>query len=221
MSRTLIFANGAVNDGAKVQQAIAEAHADDVQPHIMAADGGARQAAHYGLAVHSVVGDMDSLAENEQAVLRANGAIFHEHSPQKDETDLELALTLARKQGADWVRVIGAMGQRIDQTLGNLQLLAAGQFRGYDVAIVDGDQSVRALHAGIHQISGQPGDTISLIPVGGAAEGVYTNGLEYSLYGETLLFGPTRGISNRLSTASASVSIRAGVLLVIHTASDA
>lgn len=221
MARTLIFANGAVSDGVRVREAIAEAHADDHQPHIMAADGGARQAAHYGLAVHSVVGDMDSLSESEQSVLRANGAIFHEHSPQKDETDLELALNLAKKQGADWVRVIGAVGQRIDQTLGNLQLLASQQLRGYDLAIVDGDQSVRALHAGIHQISGQPGDTISLIPVGGAAEGIYTNGLTYPLYGETLLFGLTRGISNELETASASVSIRAGVLLVVHTAGDA
>ncbi|HLU10926.1 MAG TPA: hypothetical protein VK003_14745, partial [Oceanobacillus sp.] len=71
-TRSLIFANGDINDGQMVQRAISFAP-DSL---IIAADGGARVAAHFGLSIDAVIGDMDSLSEAEIATLAAEAEIL-------------------------------------------------------------------------------------------------------------------------------------------------
>jgi thiamine pyrophosphokinase len=46
---------------------------------------------------------------------------------------------------------------------------------------------------------------------------VTTHGLAFPLLGETLLSGPGRGISNRITESSARVELASGALLVVHT----
>jgi thiamine pyrophosphokinase len=41
-------------------------------------------------------------------------------------------------------------------------------------------------------LQGRPGDIVSLIPLRGDVHGVRTEGLQYPLDGESLLFGATR-----------------------------
>jgi thiamine pyrophosphokinase len=64
---------------------------------------------------------------------------------------------------------------------------------------------------------GRPGDLVSLLPFGGDAIGVTTEGLAYPLRDERLVVGPARGISNVRLVAEARVSLRAGRLLIIET----
>jgi thiamine pyrophosphokinase len=61
---------------------------------------------------------------------------------------------------------------------------------------------------------------VSLLPVGGDALGVRTDGLLFPLAGEALRFGRSRGVSNEVAAAPASVSLEDGVLLVIETAKE-
>jgi thiamine pyrophosphokinase len=87
------------------------------------------------------------------------------------------------------------------------------------------DCDVRVVHDGQEafvirdtaQVGGRPGDTVSLIPIGGDAVGVTTSGLEYALDEETLKFGPARGVSNVLAENSAEVHVRQGLLLCVVT----
>jgi len=65
------------------------------------------------------------------------------------------------------------------------------------------------------EVHGLPGDTVSLIPLGGDAQGVRTLGLEYPLHAETLFFGATRGVSNVLLDKAATISLQTGILLVV------
>jgi thiamine pyrophosphokinase len=93
---------------------------------------------------------------------------------------------------------------------------------------VEGPQEISFIHPGDKlEINGQAGDTVSLIPIGGDAEGITTHGLEYPLRAETLHLGSTRGISNVLlpqapGAGKASVTLEAGLLLcaVIHQADE-
>ncbi|MBC8100421.1 MAG: thiamine diphosphokinase [Armatimonadetes bacterium] len=209
----LIFANGDINDGAMVQQALAHAH----QPQVIAADGGARAALYFGYLPDLVIGDLDSLSAVEVSSLAAQGVTIQRHPAEKDETDLELALKVAVQQGATWLRIIGAVGDRADQTLANFYLLALPELAGRDVAFVAGKQAIRLLRAGEHQLSGAIGDTLSLLPLGGAVHGVRTDGLRYPLHDETLAFGPARGVSNVMQRDQVTVQLREGVLLVVHT----
>lgn len=190
-------------------------------PHIIAADGGARIAEYYGFTVHTVVGDMDSISTEELDKLIENGAQVERFPQEKDFTDLELALNHASEAGFKWMRIIGGLGDRLDQTLANIYLLALPALKDCDVSMVAGKQEIRLLKPGQHLIEGIPGDTISLIPVGGDALGIQTDGLYYPLRDETLAFGPARGISNVLQTETAQISLKEGLLLVVHTVGKA
>jgi thiamine pyrophosphokinase len=184
---------------------------------VIAADGGARLAAACGLLPDVVVGDMDSLAPDEVNALRARGVSIQRYPANKDENDLELALMAAVARQATWIRVIGALGNRIDQTLANIWLLTLRDLAGRDVRLVSGRQTLWLIGPGTHTLGGTAGDTFSLIPLGGNAAGVRTENLLYPLRDEMLRIGPARGISNVMQAATAQVILGAGMLLVVHT----
>lgn len=213
MRPTLLFANGDPLDGAMVRRAIA-ACAD---PCIVAADGGALVAEFYGYTPQIIIGDMDSLDEAHLARYAALGAQIQRHPAEKDETDLELALMWCAEHACDPILIVGALGGRLDQLLANIYLLAHPALSGHDVQIVAGDQRARLLTPGTHSIDGAPGDTLSLLPVGGTVENIHTDGLYYPLTGEALTFGPARGVSNVLTEGRAQVRFGGGLLLAIHT----
>ncbi|MFN8527803.1 MAG: thiamine diphosphokinase [Anaerolineae bacterium] len=209
----LIFANGDANDGEMVRHAIRTAH----NPLIAAADGGARNAHYYGLAPEVVMGDMDSLTLDEIAQLEASGAQIVRYPAEKDETDLELVLLWAGRSGGRRIRIIGAVGDRLDQTLANVYLLALPSLRGLDVRMCSGKQEIRLALSGSITIDGAQGDTISLVPLSGIVRGVRTEQLYYPLNDEDLLFGPARGVSNVMNGDSAVIHVREGALLIVHT----
>jgi len=208
-----VFANGDISDGPMVRRTLNAFQA----PLIVAADGGARVAGYYGYPVDVLIGDMDSITQKELDSYKSAGIEVMAYPAEKDFTDLELALNYVGEQGFDMVRVIGGLGDRFDQTLANVYLLALPALTNTDIRIIAGKQEIRLLRAGEHMIHGQPGDTVSLIPVGGDATGIRTAHLYYPLDDETLVFGPARGVSNVMRGENASVSLESGLLLLIHT----
>lgn len=184
---------------------------------IIGADGGAARALSWGLIPDLVIGDMDSLSGGARETLEGQGCQFIEHPRAKDETDMELALSHAVRQGAQEIVVLGALGGRLDHTLANLLLLALPGLEGITVRIVDGDGEALLVRSGetLH-LQGKPGDLVSLLPVGGEVQGVSTNGLAWALQGATLRFGFTRGVSNEMTDSVASIEVQNGYLLVVH-----
>lgn len=215
MTKALLFANGDILTGATVDHALETAEQPDTL--LIAVDGGIDIADQYQITVHAVVGDFDSITPERQAQLKADGIEMIPFPPEKDFTDLELALKIARERGADWIRIIGGMGGRFDQTIANVYLLALPELAGCDVRFVAGEQTIWLLQAGEHTITGAEGDTLSLIPMGGAVEGIRTDNLYYPLRDETLSFGPARGVSNVLTASESTVTFQSGSLLAIHT----
>jgi thiamine pyrophosphokinase len=211
--RAIIFANGEFNDPPGVRGLL---RPDDL---VIAADGGTRHALAVGVSPHIVIGDLDSLSPDAQAQVRTAGARVVRFSPRKDETDLELALLHAARAGATEIVVLAALGGRLDQTIANLLLLTLPELREIDVRIVEGPQTAFLIPAGDDRalIEGQPGDTVSLIPLKGDAVGVTTVGLEWALHDDVLHFGPARGVSNVLKARQAQVRLRQGTLLCVIT----
>ena len=211
--RAIIFANGEFRDP---QRAGGLIRPDDL---VIGADGGARHALSAGVTPQVVIGDFDSLSPEEEADLSKAGSRLLRFSPRKDETDLELALRHAAREGATEIVILAALGGRVDQTIANVLLLALPELEGLDVRIVEGAQEVFLIH-GESLIKGQPGDTVSLIPLGGDATGVTAQGLEWPLHDDTLRFGPARGMSNVLTSEQARVHVRQGLLLCVVTQSE-
>jgi len=184
---------------------------------IIGADGGAAQALAWGLVPDLVIGDLDSLSEPDRAKLVQAGCRFLVHPRSKDETDLELALTQAIVEGARQITILGALGGRLDHTLANLLLLSLPVLEGVAVRIVAGVQEARLVRSGESVcLHGQPGDLVSLLPIGGEVRGVTTVGLAWPLQAETLLLGFTRGISNEMTSREACIQIEQGYLLLVH-----
>ena len=193
---------------------------------VVAADGGWAKAGALGLSPTVLVGDADSLSEEVFAAAAATPGISVERSRRdKDESDTELAVLAALHRRARRVIVLGALGgKRFDHALANVGLLALPSQGQGAVELLDATTRVRLLRgtaAGGDEadlmLDGLPGDVVSLLPFGAAAEGVTTSGLLYPLRGETLPPGPARGLSNVRTSPTARVSLRAGGLLIVET----
>jgi thiamine pyrophosphokinase len=189
---------------------------------IVAADGGARWLGAIGVRPHLLIGDLDSVDAQLVERLAADGVVVERHPADKEASDAELALERALASGADEIVVLGALGgDRLDHELANLLLLADPSRRSRQLRVVRGGTVVRALHGGARMsLLGAVGDLVSLLPVGGEAEGVRTNGLRFPLDGQSLRLGPSRGLSNVVVDPPASVSLERGTLLVVETASE-
>jgi thiamine pyrophosphokinase len=209
MPRAIIFANGILAEPVTARRVLRE---DDF---IIAADGGLHNAQTVGMAPQVLIGDFDSLTPSELTRQEKTGVLILRHPPEKDETDLELAIALACERQFTEIIVVGALGGRLDQTLGNIALLANGP-PGVDIRLEDGREEVLLIQQRV-VITGAPGDTVSLIPWGGSAEGVATENLRYPLNGETLHASKSRGISNEMLGEQAAVQLNHGLLLVIHS----
>jgi len=62
---------------------------------------------------------LDSLSDSARQSI--GNAEFISYPPEKNETDLELALLYAKEQGADQIVMVGAIGGRMDMTIGNIR----------------------------------------------------------------------------------------------------
>jgi thiamine pyrophosphokinase len=182
---------------------------------VIAADSGVHHARALGLHVDLVVGDLDSVDARELDAVVEAGATVERHPVDKDATDLELALHAAVDRGAERIVVLGAGGGRFDHFLANVLVLASPAFAGARVEALVGAARVVVVHDNA-VVDGEPGDLLTLLPVGGPAEGVRTTGLRFALDGERLDAGTTRGVSNELTGNQATITVDGGVLLVVQ-----
>jgi thiamine pyrophosphokinase len=207
--RALIFANG--DAAADIE------HWMQPDALVIAADGGTHNALQAGVTPQIVIGDLDSLPAEMRVDLETRGVQFIAYSPRKDETDLELALRYALEKGASEIAIFSALGGRWDQALANILLLALPELQHLPAYIVDTNQTLRVVaNGGEAHIKGRIGDTLSLIALGGDANGVSIRGCEYPLDNARLPFAHTLGISNVLSETQARVSVAKGIVLLIH-----
>ncbi len=183
---------------------------------IIAADGGSQHCLALDLLPDILIGDLDSTSESLRRDWEAKGVEIISHPERKDETDLELALLQAQKQGVDEIHVYGAVGGRLDMTFANLMLLAHPQLQ-IPVTLICGREEIHVLRAGdtLH-INGSPGDTISLISLQPGTNRITTENLEYPLKDQALGYGVSRGISNSLTAQEAAVHLQDGLLAVFH-----
>ena len=209
MPRILIFANGVLPD---VQKARALLSADDF---ILCADGGTLHALALGIRPSLVVGDLDSLTDDERQKVERAGVKTVRYPKDKNETDLELAIEHALELSPTSIVILGALGNRLDQTLGNLALLSDRRLAALDIRMDDGLEEAFFCRSRC-ELNGMSGDLVSLLPWESAVEGISTKGLKWPLDNETLYPERTRGISNELLSTQATVSLSSGLLLIIH-----
>ncbi len=182
---------------------------------VVAADLGLEHALALGLEVAVAVGDFDSASPEAVAVAEAAGTRIVRHPPEKDATDLELALDTALAMRPRRVLVVAGDGGRLDHALSALLLLASPRYASARIEALVGAARVHVVRDTL-VMDGAAGELVSLVPAHGPAVGVTTEGLAYPLRGETLDAGTSRGISNVFAESRATVILESGVLLAIR-----
>ncbi|MBI5944003.1 MAG: thiamine diphosphokinase [Chloroflexi bacterium] len=213
MPRIVIFANGLMPEPERVRALL---RPDDF---LIGADGGARHIMSLGLLPNFVIGDLDSLTEDDMYELGSADVRVDQYPADKDETDLELAIKYALQLDFTSIVIIAALGGRTDQALGNISLLTDLAASNADIRFDDGVEEMFFCRNQA-QVKGRSADLVSLIPWGGDVSGVVTTGLKWTLRGETLFSYKTRGISNEMIDGTATVQVQSGLLLIVHRRAD-
>ncbi len=204
-----------VTGGPHPDHALAALAADLPQADlVVAADGGSAVARSLGLDVDLLVGDLDSA--DEQAVAAAGEV--QRHPVDKDDTDLELALSAVVDAGLASATVVATMAGRVDHALGNLLVAAGDRWAGLRIDLRV-DDAVGWVVSDACPINGAVDDVVSLLAVGGPATGVTTTGLAWPLDDAVLVPGIGLGLSNRMAAPTAEVRLASGVLVVLRTGS--
>ncbi|HOM67088.1 MAG: thiamine diphosphokinase [Brevefilum fermentans] len=207
--RVFLFVNGELPEPDKIRTALQNTD------YLIAVDGGLRHLVNLGLTPHMVIGDLDSADPDAVQRLRLIGVEIRTFPTDKDETDLHLALDAALELAPDMIRVVAALGGRLDQTLANIFLLTRPDLAEVDIRLIDGHSEVFLIRKSAN-FSGEVGQRVSLLPLNGPVTGIHTEGLRYSLNNGTLFPDNTLGISNEMNAPTARISIQSGLLLCIH-----
>lgn len=188
------------------------------KPIVIAADSGFERARLADVEVDHLVGDLDSI--DPGLLDRIEQVRIHAHPADKDATDAELALHLARRIARDQptdLLVVGGTGGRLDHLLADIALLASELTEPFRLIAHLDRAIIRIVRPGPATVfDGVDGEIVSLLPQAGPVDGVDTAGLRWPLVDATLHAGTTRGVSNELAGGRATVSIRSGVLAVIQ-----
>ena len=218
MTRAIIFVNGNLSDLSQAKITITK---DDC---LIAADGGVQHILKLGLTPQIIIGDFDStplilrkkLTKIRKGLINQTPTLI-KYPRKKDKTDFELVIDYCLGKKLQEIIIFGVLGDRIDHLMANIFLLAKIQTENpaIKIKVIEGKKEIFILNKEI-VINGKIGDEISIIPVGEKLEDILTDGLEYQLNNESLLFGSTRGISNVMNKKLVKIKASAGIAMIEH-----
>lgn len=178
------------------------------------ADGGRVNAQRAGLKPDWYVGDSDSGGSPE-------GLPSVTLPPEKDVTDLEMAVELAFRQGCTDLILCGCTGGRLDHFLGGVHLLEQMDRRGGTGCLADPENEIRFVRPGVHRLARDDRFRyVSLLPLDEALRGVTLEGAKYPLRDAEVLRWTTLGISNECAAEVFTLTLREGRGLLIRSGTN-
>lgn len=183
---------------------------------IICADSGANHLYELGFVPHLIVGDFDSIREDVLQAYYEKGCKVETYPVEKDYTDTELAIQLALEKKPQEIDLLGGIGNRLDHSLANVFLLTAFSRESCRLRLVGSDYTAWVITAETIVV-GDPGDYVSLLALSKKVNGINLKGFKYPLCNASLARGSTCGISNELLQKEGYISLKNGVVLVVHT----
>ena len=200
MKRCIIF--GAL----PVEKLTVQPTPDDL---IIAADNGYAVAQSLGVTPDITVGDFDSLGE----VPKADNLI--KLDVRKNDTDLEHAVTVALDKGCDDFVIYGAVGGKLDHTLGNIAVAERIALAGAKSLFIGGDSSFTVIRNTSFELPARDGGRLSVFSLSEVSRGVEISGLAYEVTDFELSRTVTRGVSNAFIGKPSHISVSDGTLLIV------
>lgn len=177
---------------------------------IICADGGLRYAKQAGIRPDLLVGDQDSFTEGFPEGIPALIC-----RPEKDDSDMMLAVKEGISRGYQEFVLLGATGGRFDHTLANLQTVAYGLEQGVFVTMADRYNLISMLREDTIFLPRMDGCYLSVFSYTPSCEGVTLSGVKYPLSGAKLTNWFPLGLSNEILAQSAQITVEKGTLVVV------
>ncbi|MBR5967130.1 MAG: thiamine diphosphokinase [Lachnospiraceae bacterium] len=172
-------------------------------------DCGLRHAEALGREPDLIVGDFDSYENPHSAI----PTIVLPH--EKDDTDTAYAVKEGMRRGFDEFLLIGAIGERFDHSLGNIQLLYMLDSAGKKAMIADDYSLIEVVSS--EASVGEEAEYFSLLCISEKAEGITITGAKYELSDASLDCDFPLGVSNEvLPGQTARISVKRGRLLLVR-----
>lgn len=185
---------------------------------IIAADRGMEFLKEAGFKPDLIVGDFDSGDREVLEEYRGRGVEIRAYLPQKDSTDMEIAVLTALEKGSGSIVVLGATGTRLDHVLGSVKNLSIALKAGVPCEIVDAHNRIRLIDGPFRlKKAEQYGKYVSLLAFGEDVTNLTLDGFFYPLDGYTMTCADAIGISNEITAQEAVISFDGGRLLVIES----
>lgn len=201
MKRILIFGNGKLHN-----KFLQEIHGGD---YVIGVDRAAYWLLMHDIRPNTAIGDFDSITKEELNFIKKHIAIIKQYHPEKNRTDMELAIEYASGLAPAEVFIFGATGTRLDHMLATLHLLDKH-------ILIDNKNRVRLIGRGKTIIERSSYRYISILPYTKSIM-LSLTGFRYNLVCKTLKQGTTLGVSNEIIGKKASIEIFSGKALVIES----
>ena len=170
----------------------------------------------HGLVPHYAVGDFDSVTSTELEEIKLRVKNLLEYPREKDATGLELALDLVLKINPQDVLIYGAIGGRLDQSIGSVFLLEKLLKHGIKAEIADRNNSLRLIKERTSVERKYKFKYLSVLPFSSTAV-VSVAGCRYNLLRKKLNRRASLGISNEIVGKTAEVAVHQGLVLLIQS----
>lgn len=206
MPRCVILGAGPIRDDQACRSFLLE---DD---YILCADGGYVHARRMGIRPDLLIGDFDSMPIPEDA-----GCEMLSYPPEKDDTDMLLALKCGLARGFCDFLILGGLGGRLDHTVANFTVLAYALSHSARAVLRDEKNAAILLRDAAIRLPACHGFKMSVFPYGGGAQGVNLRGVKYPLADYTMEPYCTLGVSNELLPGGGEVSVKSGTLLLLFS----
>jgi thiamine pyrophosphokinase len=209
MKKTLIVAGGDV-DISHLDKCIKE----NLYDEIIAVDGGLTSVDLIGYKPDIIIGDFDTV--DKKLLDKYASAVILKLNPVKDNTDTEEAVDYAISHNATSVDIIGALGGRLDHTIGNIFLLKKAYELNVSARVLSPQNEAFIIY-NYAKVYSKGYKYVSLIQFDGSAKGVTLKGFKYNV--EDFDFDTSKtyrlGISNEIENEYAEVFIKEGYMLCI------
>ncbi|GIN70514.1 thiamine pyrophosphokinase [Bacillus sp. J14TS2] len=165
------------------------------------------------------IGDFDSVSAEEWKTIQQSVNELDIHQPEKDETDMELALIWATSQTPASIKIFGATGGRLDHFLANaFMLVKYQQPHSKPIEIIDLQNELTVFYPGQYQINSNKNKKyISFIPLTKEVDSLFLTGFKYPLVNQNIHFASSLCISNELIQKTGTFSFEKGILMMIRS----
>ena len=175
-------------------------------PYVVCCDGGANEYLAKGYLPDVIIGDGDSLTEEN----RTQYASLIHHNPDQETNDQTKAVQFLVAQGKKRIAIVGATGKREDHTLGNISLLMEYMRMGVEVRMYT-DHGVFVPCKDVSVWECRVGQQVSIFNF--TARGFQSKGLSYPIYDFTSWW---QGTLNRCTDTSFTIEAEGEYLVFLN-----